>query len=440
MLKISEKYLNKHLQDSDFETIRAQVDAAVADINEGSTPGSDFLGWLKLPSSIDKDLLADIKTTAAEIQAHSDYLVCVGIGGSYLGTKAVYEAFRPYFAEHDQNLKLLFAGQNISEDYLFELLEFLSDKKFSLNVISKSGTTTEPAIAYRFLRNLLSEKFGTEANKRLYFTTDSARGALRKQGNEEGIKSFCIPDDVGGRYSVLTPVGLLPLAAAGLDIDELLEGARQAESKLLGSSDLGSNPALRYAVIRNALYRKGYTVEALVSFEPRLAYLAEWWKQLYAESEGKDGKGLFPASMIFSTDLHSLGQFVQEGRNCLFETAISVGEAQRKLTLPVIENSLDGLDYLAEREIFEVKKTAARATFMAHHEGGVPIVEIELSKLDLRNFGYLLYFMEYACAISGRLLAVNPFDQPGVEAYKKNMFALLGKPGFEDLRADLERK
>ncbi|MDO5733727.1 MAG: glucose-6-phosphate isomerase [Eubacteriales bacterium] len=441
MLALNEKYLAGIISEEEILAHSPYADLAWSELAEGSSPGSDFLGWLNLPQNFDPALLREIKEAAERIKKQSEVLVNIGIGGSYLGAKAVYEALKdPFKARQDDGVELLFAGQNLSGKYLESLIEYLRDKDFSLNVISKSGTTTEPAIAFRILRALLVEKYGEDAlRERIICTTDKSRGALKAYADNLDLTCFVVPDDVGGRYSVLTPVGLLPLAAAGFDIQKLLEGAHKALLNLQGTK-LKSNPAYRYAVIRNCLYKRGYVAESLVTFEPELSFFAEWWKQLFGESEGKDGKALLPTSMQFTRDLHSLGQFVQEGRKCLFETCLVIDEQQQLALIPESEDDGDGLNYLAGRALPEVNAIARRATLMAHREGAVPVLEISLKRLDEEHLGYLIYFFELACAMSARLLGVNPFDQPGVEAYKLNMFALLGKPGYEERRAELNRE
>ncbi|HET7657498.1 MAG TPA: glucose-6-phosphate isomerase [Bacillales bacterium] len=407
--------------------------------------GNDFLGWLDLPENYDKEEFARIQKAAEEIRETSDVLVVIGIGGSYLGARAAIEmlqhSFSPLLSKEDRKSPLvLFAGNNISSTYLSELLEALDGKDVSLNVISKSGTTTEPALAFRVLRKWLEEKYGIEeARKRIYATTDKNKGALRTLADQEGYETFAIPDDVGGRYSVLTAVGLLPIASSGLDIQAMMEGAKGAR-KALATDELSENPAYQYAVARNALYEKGMSVELLVNYEPALHYFGEWWKQLFGESEGKDGKGIFPAAADFSTDLHSLGQYVQEGRRQLFETVIHVEKPRKEIVLEKEDGNLDNLNYLAGETMNHVNEKAFQGTLLAHTDGGVPNFIIHVPELKEYDFGYLVYFFEKACAMSGYLLGVNPFDQPGVEAYKKNMFALLGKPGFEVEKEQLEMR
>lgn len=407
--------------------------------------GSDFLGWVNLPENFDREEFDRIKKSAEKIKADSDVLLVVGIGGSYLGARAAIEMLNHSFfseltSDQRQAPQIFFVGNSISAPYLTELYDVLKDKDVSVNVISKSGTTTEPAIAFRLLRKWLEDKYGKEeATKRIYATTDKEKGALKTLAENEGYESFIIPDDVGGRYSVLTAVGLLPIAASGVDIDAVMEGANKAREEL-SESDLAKNPAYQYAAVRNLLYNKGKTIEMLVNYEPSLQYFSEWWKQLFGESEGKDHKGIFPASANFSTDLHSMGQYVQEGRRDLFETVLQVEQPKYDITIEEDAQNLDGLNYLAGKTVDEVNQKAFQGTLLAHTDGQVPNLVLHLPKLDAFTFGYVVYFFEKACAISGYLLGVNPFDQPGVEAYKKNMFALLGKPGFEKEKAELENR
>lgn len=412
-------------------------------LHNGSGAGSEFLGWMDLPENYDKEEFERIQKAAKKIRDHSDVLVVIGIGGSYLGARAAIEMLQHSFSallsnEERRAPLVLFAGNNISSTYLSELLDVLKGKDVSLNVISKSGTTTEPAIAFRVLRKWLEEKYGTdEARQRIYATTDKEKGALRTLAEQEGYETFVIPDDVGGRYSVLTPVGLLPIAAAGLDIEAIMSGAQDAR-KALATDELSKNPAYQYAVARNALYEKGKSVELLVNYEPSLHYFGEWWKQLFGESEGKDHKGIFPAAADFSTDLHSLGQYVQEGRRQIFETILHVEKPRKEMDMKEAESNLDNLNYLAGKTMDQVNEKAFQGTLLAHTGGDVPNFMIHVPEIAEYHFGYLVYFFEKACAMSGYLLGVNPFDQPGVEAYKKNMFALLGKPGFEAEKDELE--
>lgn len=403
---------------------------------DGKGRGNDFTGWVHLPSTISENEIADIEYLAARIRPEIEVLVVVGIGGSYLGAKAVYDALAGTFAQTSMAKGapvMIFAGHNIGEDYMSELLELLDKKSYALVVISKSGTTTEPAIAFRILKAHLEKKIGVDAaRKRIIAVTDASKGALRQVADEEGYKSYIIPDDVGGRFSVLTPVGLVPLAICGVDIRRLINGAIAMEEQSTSGKSFTDNPAALYAAARNALYRKGKKVEILVNYHHKLQYFAEWWKQLYGESEGKEGKGIFPASVNNSSDLHSMGQYIQEGERMLFETVISVVNQQYKFEVPVDPANLDKLNFLAGKRIDEVNKMAELGTALAHIDGGVPNIRIVVPQLDAHFIGELIYFFEIACGISGYMLEVNPFDQPGVEAYKKNMFALLGKPGFEE--------
>src|SRR3954468_5789329 len=420
------------MQEHEVDYLSEFVKTAHEMLHEKKGPGSDYLGWVTLPRDYDKEEFSRIKKAAERIRKSSDALIVIGIGGSYLGARAAIEALSHSF--HNQmngNTQIYFAGQNISSTYISHLLEMLEGKDISINVISKSGTTTEPAIAFRIFRDYLEKKYGKEeAKNRIFVTTDRAKGALKTLADEEGYETFVIPDDVGGRYSVLTAVGLLPIAAAGLDIDKMMAGAAAAADKY-NNPNLAENQSYQYAAVRNALYRKGKSIELLVNFEPSLHYVSEWWKQLYGESEGKDHKGLFPASVDFSTDLHSMGQYVQEGRRDLIETVVQVAKPKVDITLGLEEADLDGLNYLAGKTMDFVNKNAAQGTVLAHVDGGVPNMVVELDELNEYTFGELVYFFEKACGISALLMGVNPFDQPGVEAYKKNMFALLGKPGYE---------
>jgi glucose-6-phosphate isomerase len=406
--------------------------------------GSDFLGWVHLPTSITEKELSDIEKTAAKLKAKKiDIMVVIGIGGSYLGAKAVIDALSDSFAtfKKNKNAQVVYAGHNIGEDYLYELRELLKEKEFAIAVISKSGTTTEPAIAFRLLKQDLEEKYGKkESRERIIAITDEKHGALRSLANSEGYKTYIIPDDVGGRYSVLTPVGLVAIAIAGFNIRELVKGAADMEKDTCSKIPFEENLAEQYAAVRNELYKKGYLIEILVNFHPKLHFLGEWWKQLFGESEGKDGKGIYPASVDFTTDLHSMGQYIQEGERKLFETVISVKSPGRKVTIPKDKDNLDGLNYLAGKRVDEVNKMAELGTALAHVDGGVPNILIEIPKLNEYYLGQLIYFFERACGISGYTLGINPFDQPGVEAYKKNMFALLEKPGFEEASKAIKKK
>lgn len=403
-------------------------------LNNGSGAGNDFLGWLSLPEDI-LPQIDRIEKLSKHIRSVSDTTVVIGIGGSYLGARAIIDALRHTFPSHlkAKHHEILFAGHNICEDYLSDLLEILDTRDYSIIVISKSGTTTEPAIAFRILKDHLENKIGKPAAAdRIIAITDSNRGALRSLAEINGYETFVIPDNIGGRYSVLTPVGLLPIAVSGLNIREIVKGARAMENDTRHNKNASANPVLMYASARNLLLQGGRPLEILVGFAPRLHYLAEWWKQLFGESEGKEGKGIFPASVDFTTDLHSLGQYIQEGRRIIFETIISIQHPRKKLTIPAEQDDSDQLNYLAGKRISDVNKSAETGTILAHNDGGVPVITISLPELNEYYIGQLVYFFELACAVSGYILDVNPFDQPGVEAYKKNMFALLNKPGFEE--------
>lgn len=389
--------------------------------------GSDFLGWVELPKTYPEEELKKIKYVAEEIRKKANYLVVIGIGGSYLGTKAVENSLKDYF-EDDEEFKLIYAGNHLSSTYLNELVKFLKDKEYCINVISKSGTTTEPAIAFRILKRELEEKYGEDAKNRIYVTTDREKGALKKLSIQEGYETFVVPDDIGGRFSVISPVGLLPLAAKGVDIDKLLEGFRKGQ-ELFTIVDAKENKAIQYALIRHLLYEKGKDIEILVNYEPSLTYISAWWKQLFGESEGKDGKAIFPASVDFTTDLHSMGQLIQEGKRNIFETVIEVKNPKEDIEIPFDEQNLDGLNYIAGKTLDYVNKKATEGTRTAHVKGEVPNISIVIDKIDEENLAMLLYFFEISVSISGYLLEVNPFNQPGVEEYKKQMFKLLGKPG-----------
>lgn len=424
---------------------QAAVRAAHELLHQGKGPGSDYRGWIDLPRAYDRAEFARIKAAAARIQQNSDALVVIGIGGSYLGARATVEALRHSFYNQMPKAKrgtpeIYFAGNGLSPVYLSHLLELLEGKEVSVNVISKSGTTTEPAIAFRIFREYLEKRYGKEeARKRIYATTDANRGALRTLADQEGYETFIIPDDVGGRYSVLTAVGLLPIAVSGADIEQLMAGAADAVDAL-AVPDLAANPAYQYAAARNALYRKGKVVELFVNYEPALRTTAEWWKQLFGESEGKDHKGILPHAVEFTTDLHSMGQYVQEGLRVIFETVVRVDKPKLDFPLGTDAANLDGLNFLSGRTVDYVNKKAFEGTLLAHTDGGVPNLVVTMPELTEYHYGQLVYFFEKACAVSGYLLGVNPFDQPGVEAYKQNMFALLGKPGFEERRAALEKR
>lgn len=438
MLKID--YSKSGIKEEQLEIIKGQMLDAKKSVEEGSNVGNDFLGWVKLPENYDKKEFAEIKKAAEKIRSDSDVLVVVGIGGSYLGARAAIEMLNSSFFNSLPKDKrkapaIVYAGNNISGNYMYELMEYLEDKDFSVNVISKSGTTTEPAIAFRLLCNLLEKKYGT-VDGRIYVTTDKEKGALKGFADEKGCPTFVVPDDVGGRYSVLTAVGLLPIAAAGIDIDAMMKGAYDA----MKDFESEENACTEYARLRNILYRQGKTVEILANYEPRMHYVGEWWKQLFGESEGKNGMGIFPAAVDFSTDLHSLGQYIQEGRRNIFETVLTVAEPDHDVTVIHDEKNIDGLNFLSGKTMNYVNNKAFLGTLLAHSDGDVPNIVIEIEKMDAYNFGYMVYFFEKACGISGYMLGVNPFNQPGVEAYKKNMFALLNKPGYEEAGKILSEK
>lgn len=417
-----------------------KVAAAHTALNNGSGAGSDFLGWLKLPLDYDREEYARIKLAADRIRSDSDILVVIGIGGSYLGARAVIECLGSQFFNETAKTKIYFAGNNISGDYLNRIVALCDGKDFSVNVISKSGTTTEPAVAFRVFKGLLEQRYGKrEAAKRIYVTTDRARGTLKQLADAEGYETFVVPDDVGGRYSVLTAVGLLPIAAAGFDTDALISGAAQA-CRDFDNPDLSDNLCYEYAVLRNILYARKKAIELLVSYEPAFSMMSEWFKQLYGESEGKDEKGIFPASVIFSTDLHSMGQFIQNGTRNLFETVVWFDEPISDFTVPCEADNFDGLNFVAGKKMSYINKQAQLGTLLAHTDGGAPNIVITVGRQDEHDLGYLIYFFEKACAVSGYLLGVNPFNQPGVESYKKNMFALLGKDGYAELREQLLKK
>lgn len=438
-------YSKSGIDAGELGRMQALTMAAHTQLAQRSGAGNDFLGWLNLPTDYDKEEFARIKQAARWIQEKADVLVVIGIGGSYLGAKAVIDALNNYFynwqsKEKRQTPQIVYAGNNISGSYLKQLVDFLEGKEVCLNVISKSGTTTEPAIAFRVLKNWMEEKYGKqEAASRIFATTDKARGALRGLADKEGYETFVIADDIGGRYSVLTAVGLLPIAVSGIDIDELMRGAQAGQTEY-DNADFSKNMCYQYAAARNILYNQGKTTEILVDYEPVLFFFAEWWKQLYGESEGKDHKGIFPAAVHFSTDLHSMGQYIQEGRRDLFETVIHIENSAADMTIGREAEDLDGLNYLSGQGFHFVNEKAFEGTLLAHLDGGTPNLLIHVEKLDAFHLGQLIYFFEKACAVSGYLLGVNPFDQPGVEAYKKNMFALLGKKGYEDLKAELEKR
>ncbi len=441
-LKLNLNYVGKYADKEKFDSMRSEVSAAHKMLTEGTGLGSDFLGWLDLPVNYDKDEFRRIKESAEKIKKDSEVLVVLGIGGSYLGARAVIE----FIKSNNYNLlkkdtpDIYFGGNTISSSAVAELMQLIDGRDFSINVISKSGTTTEPAIAFRIFKEILEKKYGKEeAAKRIYVTTDRQKGALKALADAEGYETFVVPDDVGGRYSVLTAVGLLPIAVAGIDIDALMQGAADAR-EAYASDDLDNNDCYRYAAVRNMLYRDGKAIEMLAAYEPSMTLWCEWFKQLFGESEGKDGKGLFPASAIFSTDLHSLGQYIQQGERCLFETVLWVKEPKADVEIGFEEANGDGLNFVAGKTVHYVNRKAFEGTVLAHTDGDVPNIILELDKQDEYNLGYMIYFFEKACGLSGYLLGVNPFDQPGVESYKKNMFALLGKPGYEAAKADLEAR
>ncbi|GAA5357353.1 glucose-6-phosphate isomerase [Streptococcus uberis] len=439
------KVLGQFVAPHELDYMQMHVSAADAALRQGTGPGSEMTGWLNLPEDYDKAEFDRFLKAAEKIKADSEVLVVIGIGGSYLGARAAIDFLNNSFvnlqtAEERKAPQILYAGNSISSNYLADLVDYVADKDFSVNVISKSGTTTEPAIAFRVFKELLVKKYGKEeANKRIYATTDKAKGAVKVEADANGWETFVVPDSVGGRFTVLTPVGLLPIAASGADITKLMEGANAAR-KDYSSDKIAENQAYQYAVIRNILYRKGYITEVFANYEPSLQYFSEWWKQLAGESEGKDQKGIYPTSANFSTDLHSLGQFIQEGYRNLFETVIRVDKPRKNITIPTEEADLDGLGYLQGKDVDFVNKKATDGVLLAHTDGGVPNTYLTIPSQDEFTLGYTIYFFEIAIAISGYLNGVNPFDQPGVEAYKKNMFALLGKPGFEELGAELNAR
>lgn len=421
------------VSEQDLQSLKPEVATAKKHLLEGDAAGNDFIGWVNLPEEIDGEMLARLKADVARLRTKSHVLVVIGIGGSYLGARMVIEALQSEFAMADRNGKpfIVYAGHTLGEDYYSQLLKFLDQEDYSVAVISKSGTTTEPAVAFRIVKAHLEQKYGkSEAASRIVAITDTSKGALHSIAAKEGYPMYVIPDNVGGRFSVLTPVGLLPIAMAGYDIDRLLAGARDMRKVCMESDGLEENPALMYAAVRNALYRKGVKVEMLVSCQPNLRYLAEWWKQLYGESEGKEHKGLLPHSLSITTDLHSMGQYVQDGERLMMETFVRVKQPSSRVPVPTDEENLDGINYLTSKTLTEINDCAAEGTIEAHVAGGVPVVEIEVERMDEYTLGQMIYFFEFACGVSGYTLGVNPFDQPGVEAYKRNMFRLLGKPGF----------
>lgn len=442
-IKLKLSGIENFVRNEEYAKIQPAVKMASDLLYSGKGAGNDYIGWVDLPNNYDKDEFERIKKAAKKIQSNSEVLIVIGIGGSYLGGRAALEFVNGVNFNkkvHKGIPEVYFVGNSISSDYLSDIIEILGDRDFSINVISKSGTTTEPAIAFRIFKKIIEDKYGKEgAKERIFATTDKARGALKSMCNTEGYETFVIPDDVGGRFSVLTPVGLLPMAAAGIDIDAVMQGASDAVATYK-NDDLENNDCLKYAATRQILGRKGKAIEILANYEPSLTMFGEWYKQLYAESEGKDEKGIFPVSANFSTDLHSIGQFIQDGSRNLFETVLWVENAKKNITIETDAENLDGLNFVADKTIQYVNSKAYAGTFLAHVDGGVPTMVLEVEKTDAYNFGQLVYFFEKALAISGYMLGVNPFDQPGVEAYKKNMFALLGKPGYEDRKAELEER
>ncbi len=442
-IKLKLSGIENFVRNEEYAKIQPAVKMASDLLYSGKGAGNDYIGWVDLPNNYDKDEFERIKKAAKKIQSNSEVLIVIGIGGSYLGGRAALEFVNGVNFNkkvHKGIPEVYFVGNSISSDYLSDIIEILGDRDFSINVISKSGTTTEPAIAFRIFKKIIEDKYGKEgAKERIFATTDKARGALKSMCNTEGYETFVIPDDVGGRFSVLTPVGLLPMAAAGIDVDAVMQGASDAVATYK-NDDLENNDCLKYAATRQILGRKGKAIEILANYEPSLTMFGEWYKQLYAESEGKDGKGIFPVSANFSTDLHSIGQFIQDGSRNLFETVLWVENAKKNITIETDAENLDGLNFVADKTIQYVNSKAYAGTFLAHVDGGVPTMVLEVEKTDAYNFGQLVYFFEKALAISGYMLGVNPFDQPGVEAYKKNMFALLGKPGYEDRKAELEER
>ena len=441
-IKLNENYVKGFISDSEICNMQPIINTANELLRSKSGPGNDFLGWVSLPFDYDKAEFEAIKASAEKIKKNCDVFIVIGIGGSYLGARAAIEFVKsPVYNNIKKDTPdIYFSGCNISAEALSELLAICEGKDVCINVISKSGTTTEPAVAFRVFRALLEKKYGEEgARERIFVTTDKARGTLKKFSDEKGYQTFVVPDDVGGRFSVLTAVGLLPIAVAGIDIDALMKGAQDAANAYT-DADISKNDCYKYAALRNILYRKGKTTEILVGYEPSNQLFSEWWKQLYGESEGKDQRGIYPSSVIFSTDLHSLGQYIQDGMRNIFETVLNIENTGFELEIPYDEANVDGLNFLAGMDLNKVNKTAMQGTLLAHVDGGVPNIVINVKDKSAHSLGYLIYFFELACAISGYVLGVNPFDQPGVEAYKKNMFALLGKPGYEAEKAELEKR
>ena len=440
-LKLNTKYLASFVGEDELTGIAPAVNACAKVLHDKTGLGNDFLGWLTLPTDYDKEEFARIQAAAKKIQSNSDILIVIGIGGSYLGARAAIEFLQSTFYNNKKKdtPDIYYVGNNINPSYLQEVLAICEGKDISVNVISKSGTTTEPALAFRVFKKLVEEKYGKEGAKdRIFATTDKAKGTLKNLSDTEGYETFVVPDDVGGRYSVLTAVGLLPIAVAGCDIRALMDGAAQAQKDYM--ADFENNDCYKYAALRNILYRKGKSVEMLVSYDPNFVMMSEWYKQLFGESEGKDNKGIYPAAGVFSTDLHSMGQYIQQGRRIMFETVVRLGSSHARLTVPKDALDGDGLNFLAGADMDYIRDRAMEGTLLAHTEGGVPNIIVEAGGKTARDLGRLIYFFEYSCGLSGYLLGVNPFDQPGVEAYKKNMFALLGKPGYEDQKARLEAK
>lgn len=442
-VRLSDKFIKGFVNESAFASIKPEIESAHQKVLDKSGEGNDFLGWRDLPIDYDKEEFARIKATAEKIKKTCDIFVVIGIGGSYLGARAAVEYIKSpvYNSLKKDTPDIYFTGNSISSSALSDLLNICEGKDICVNVISKSGTTTEPAVTFRIFRELLEKKYGTDGAKgRIFATTDKCRGTLKSFSDEMGFETFVVPDDIGGRYSVLTAVGLLPIAVAGIDIDKMMKGAEKAREDLLFNKDLETNDCLKYAAYRNILYRDGKICEILVSYEPAAQMLCEWWKQLYGESEGKDGKGILPDSVIFSTDLHSLGQYIQEGLRTIFETVINIKKSTDTVIIPNDEANIDGLNFLSGKELASVNEAAMTATLFAHTDGNVPNIVLDVADRSEFTFGYLVYFFELACSVSGYTLGVNPFNQPGVEAYKKNMFALLGKPGYEDMRKSLESR
>ena len=440
--RLSDKHVSAFIGEDELKALAPQVKAAHEALHTGTGLGNDFIGWLTLPTDYDKEEFARIKAAAERIKGNTDVFIVFGIGGSYLGARAAIEFLtsQNYNALAKDTPQIYYAGNSISSSALAELIDLCEGKDVSINMISKSGTTTEPAIAFRVLRELLEKKYGKEeAKSRIYCTTDKARGTLKQLADREGYETFVVPDDVGGRYSVLTAVGLLPIAVAGADIDALMKGAQTAQADF-DNDDVFTNDCYKYAALRNALYRKGKTTEVLGAYEPAFTMMNEWFKQLYGESEGKDQKGIFPASVVFSTDLHSMGQYIQDGRRDLFETVVLFDKCKREITLGTDPENVDGLNFLCGKTMDFINRKAFEGTVLAHNDGGVPNIVLNVAEMTEFELGYLIYFFEKACAISGYLLGVNPFNQPGVESYKKNMFALLGKPGYEQEKAALEAR